>query len=204
MSRSRASTVFAAIATAVAIAAATVMLTPVAASAAPEVHYPPPPPSLVVNHGVVKYGTTVHATGTKYTGRERVSISVLFTPKGSHRARVVKTATLYTDRRGTFFLNLRMAAPGIVVIRATGRSSHKTASAYVTVTDRRQGTGGWVIKKAAFTSALSSPGTAGPSSTAPAGDAGLAIAGLGVLALAGSAAVTHQLARRRRRAAVAA
>lgn len=187
-----------------AIAAATVMLTPVAASAAPKVHYPPPPPSLVVNRGVVKYGTTVHATGTSYAGRERVWISVLFTPRGSHRARVVKTGSVYTDRRGTFFLNLRMAAPGVVVIRATGRTSHKTASAYVTVVNRRQSNGGWVIRKAAFTTAISTPGSAGPGSTAPPGGAGLAIAGLGVLALAGSAAFTHRLVRRRRKAAVAA
>ena len=199
MSRTRASTAFAAIATAVAIAAGTAAFTSVAATAAPKVHYPPPPPSLVVNRGVVKYGATVRATGVRYASREKVYITILFTPQGSHRTKVVKTAVAHTDRKGTFVINMRMTQPGVVIIKAIGKSSHKSASAFVNVISGKHGNGGWVIRNAAFTT-----GSASPTSTAPPGDAGLAIAGLGVLGLAGSATFTHQAARRRRRKTVAA
>src|SRR3954452_1836707 len=72
MSRSRASAVIAAFATTVAMAVGAVTLTSAAASAAPAVHYPPPPPRLVVNHGVVRVGAKVHATGRRFASRETV------------------------------------------------------------------------------------------------------------------------------------
>src|ERR1041384_8227191 len=88
-------------------------------------HYPPLPPLLVVNKGAVKYGSSVKASGRMYGSREKVIVTVVFRPKGSHRYRVLKTTVVRTDRKGKFSVNLKMKAEGLVIITATGKSSRK-------------------------------------------------------------------------------
>jgi hypothetical protein len=181
-----------------------VTLTSTAASAAPKFRYPPPPPSVVVQNGVVKKGNTVRAAGRKYKARERVTITVRFKPKGSNRYRVIKVTSVRADRNGRFYFNVRTSRPGTIVITATGRSSRKSASAFVTVTDKRRWGRGWAMQPVAFTGG-SDASVAAPRSGAPAEDgSGLAIAGLAMMTMAGSAVVTQRVVRRRRKASVAA
>ena len=195
MSRIRASTAIAALVASMAMMAGTVTLSATAASAAPNApvataakHYPPPPPVLVVNKGVVKKNVTVRVTGRKFKAKEKVYIKVTFLPKGSKRFRTVKTATVRTDRYGKFIYNIKMKGAGLVIIKATSKSK-QTGVASVFVIDKKKN-GGWNLRSATVAAAPESTG-----GTAP----GLAIAGIGVLALAGSALVTRQTVRRRRR-----
>jgi hypothetical protein len=160
--------------------------------------YPPPPPSLVVDRGVVKHGSTVHATGRKFGGRERVYITVTFRAAGSHRFRTVRTAVVKTNRNGQFSFNMRAFAAGIVVITAKGSNSRTGASASVYVIDKRKGGSGWTMRRSSYTAGT--PAVAGQPQEPTSNTSGLAIAGLGVLALAGSALITQQALRRRRTA----
>jgi hypothetical protein len=175
------------------VAAVTIAPTAASASRGP-VHYPPPPPQLTVDHGVVKHGASVRATGRKFSGRERVSITVSFRPRGSSRWRTVKTAAVRADRDGHFSINVRMYAPGYVAIKAYGSSSRKSAAAYVYVVDGRRGHGGsWSIRPAAY--------PASTEAAAPQPDhsgSGLIVAGLGLLALAGSTLITYRVTHRRK------
>ena len=214
MSRSRASAVLSSLIATLALTVGFLAFTSGAASAAPREnhsfgwhnHYPPVPPSLVVNKGVVKYGTTVKATGKRYAKKEKVYVTVYFTPKGSHRTKIVKTATVWTDKNGTFRINIKMSKPGTVIIAAKGKTSRKTATAAVWVINKHKGGGGWSVKPVSYTTGLTGPGGGtGVTTLTPAsqpstgGGAELAVAGLGVLGLAGSAALTGQAIRRRRR-----
>jgi hypothetical protein len=215
MSRSRASAVLSSLIATLAMTVGFLAFTSGTASAAPREHaysygwhhhYPPVPPSLVVNKGVVKYGAIVKATGKRYAKREKVYVTVYFTPKGSHRTKIVKTATVWTDRNGTFRISIKMSKPGTVIIAAKGKTSRKTATAAVWVINKSKGHGGWSVRPVSYTTGLTGPGAGGttltPASQTPAGGgAELAVAGLGVLGLAGSAALTGQAIRRRRRVA---
>jgi hypothetical protein len=183
-------------------------LTPGAAYATPSVttmKYPPAPAKMVVNKGTVKVGVTVHATGRKYKAKEKVYVTVTFTPKGSHKSKVVKTAYITADKNGKLSLNVRMAGAGTVVIKGVGAKSHSSASATIHVINKQKGNGGWVIKPAAFSTPLTGGAPAITSiQPIPAGGAGVLLAGLSVMALAGSAVVTRQTVRRRRRVGAAA
>lgn len=198
MSRIRGSTVLATIVAMLVMAVGAVTLTPSAASASHKKHYPPPPPSLVVDRGVVKYGSTVRAFGRKYGSRERVYVTVSYKPNNSRHWRTVRTAVVRTDRNGSFSIRIKLYNAGPVTI--TARGSHQSASAFVYVISNRSGHGGgWSIRRASDTTPLSgTPAT--PESNAP----GLAAAGLGVLALAGSFLLTRRTIRRRRGAKSAA
>ena len=180
--------------------------TATAASAAPKVHYPPERPSLVVSSGVVRKGTTVRAYGRQYRPRERVSVSVRFKAKGAYRYRTIRTTSARTDRRGKFTTSVRTSRAGTMVITAVGRSSRKSASAFVQVTERRRWgrSRGWGMQPVAYTGG-SDASVAAPKSAAPAGDiSGLAIAGLAMMTMAGGAVVTQRVVRRRRKAGAAA
>jgi hypothetical protein len=182
-------------------------LTPGSASATPggsataRVAYPPPPPNMVVNKGTVKAGVTVKATGRNYKGKEKVYVTVTFTPKGSHKSKVVKAAILKADSKGKMIVTVKMSAPGTAVITGKGLTSKKSASATVHVINKHKGHGGWVIVPASF----STGATAGTPVlvSSESGPAGIALVGLGALALLGSAAVTRQTIRRRRVGAAA-
>src|SRR3954471_1789958 len=109
MSRSRALAVLSSLVATLAMTVGVLTFTTGAASADPRGHatgnhnqYPPVPPSLVVNKGVVKYGTSVRATGRNYAAKEKVYITVYFRPKGSWKTRTVKTAAVRADRNGRF------------------------------------------------------------------------------------------------------
>jgi hypothetical protein len=183
-----------------------VALTPGSASATPSVAaqaYPPVKPTVVVNKGTVKKGVTVKATGRKYKAKEKVYVTVSFKAKGSKKYKTVKTATVKTDSKGTFIINVKMSAAGTVIISGKGLTSKKTGSASVFVIDKKKGSGGWVIHPASFTGGPASTSVITPVS-APSGPEGIALAGLGALALIGSAAVTRQTIRRRRRLGAAA
>jgi hypothetical protein len=196
MSRIRGSTLVATIVTMLVMAVGAITLSPTAASASPKKHYPPPPPSLTVDRGVVKSGTTVRATGRKYGNRERVYVTVSFKPDHSRHWRTVKTAVVRADRNGKFTLKIKLYSAGLVVITARGTSSHKSASAFVYVLNRRSGHGGsWSIRPASYAAPL-----AGKPAPQPSHVPALAVAGLGVLALTGCALVTRTTIRRRRRA----
>ncbi|HET9518014.1 MAG TPA: hypothetical protein VFO77_09840, partial [Actinoplanes sp.] len=178
-----------------------VALTPGSASATPAVvagHYPPVKPAMVVNKGTVKKGQTVKATGRQYKPKEKVLVTVYFTPKNSHKTKIVKKIWVRANKKGKFSVHVRMLAAGRVVIKGKGLSSGKSAAATVWVVHKKKGhNGGWVIKPASF-------GTPGGTSvvtpvSAPADDMGYVLAGFGALALIGSAAVTGQTIRRRRR-----
>jgi hypothetical protein len=182
-------------------------LTPGSASATPggsataAAAYPPPPPNMVVNKGTVKAGVTVKATGRSYKSKEKVYVTVTFTPKGSKKSKVVKTATVKVDSKGKFVIAVKMKAPGTVVITGKGLTSKKSASATVHVINKHKGNGGWVIVPASFSTGTTAGTPVLVSSES--GPAGIALAGLGALALLGSAAVTRQTIRRRRVGAAA-
>jgi hypothetical protein len=196
MSRIRGSALVATIVTMLVMAVGAITLSPTAASASPKKHYPPPPPSLTVDRGVVKSGTTVRATGRKYGNRERVYVTVSYKPNNSRHRRTVKTDVVRTDRNGKFSIRIKLYSAGLVVIKARGTSSHKSASAVVYVINKRGGHGGsWPIRPASYSAPLASK-PAPPQSNVP----GLAAAGLGMLALTGCALVTRRTIRRRRRA----
>jgi hypothetical protein len=184
-----------------------VALTPGSASATPSIsskNYPAPPPSLVVNKGTVKKGVVVKASGRKYKAKEKVTITISFKAKGSHKFKTVKTAVIKADKNGKFSINIKMSKAGTVVIKGKGQSSKKSASATVKVIDKKKGgQGGWVIRPASFTGGPASTSVITPVS-APSGPNGIALAGLGAMALIGSAAVTRQTVRRRRRLQAAA
>jgi hypothetical protein len=200
MSRTRASAVFAALVTILAMAAAAVTLTPAVASASRRTHYPPPPPSLMVRPGSVKQNTTVHVTGSQYAKREKVYVTITY-PAQPHRRPAVKTTVVNTGRSGTFSLNLRMTEIGRAAIKARGGNSRKSATALVVVTsshghDQK-------LRRMALATGLEAPSSTGltpASATPPPADRGLAIAGLGVLVLVGTAVITGRATRRRRKA----
>jgi hypothetical protein len=193
MSRIRGSTVLATIVTMLVMAVGAVTLTPSVASASHKKHYPPPPPALIVDRGVVKYGSTVRAFGRRYGSREAVYVTVSYKPNNSRHWRTARTAVVRTDRNGSFSIRIKLYNEGLVTITARG-GSHQSASAVVYVINKRSGHGGgWSIRRASDTTPLSgTPAT--PESNAP----GLAAAGLGVLALAGSFLLTRRTIRRRR------
>ncbi|BCJ54194.1 hypothetical protein Asp14428_56690 [Actinoplanes sp. NBRC 14428] len=201
MSRSRAIAFLTSVFAAMAMTLGLTAFTATAASATPGGHYPPPPPSLVVNKGVVKKGVSVRATGRKYAGKEKVTITVTFRKKGSHRYKTVKTAVLRADRNGKFTYNVKTFQAGILIITAKGKSSRKSASAAIYVIDKKKG-GGWNIRRASYTAGTTAGPVGNPVSATgtPAQPNGtwLAIAGLGVLALAGSTIVTRRTIRRRK------
>ena len=204
MSRTKAAKALSAIVAMLAMTLGLLAFTSGAASATPGNHnkYPPVPPSMVVNKGVVKYGVTVKVTGKRYTAKEKVYVTVYFVPKGSKKAKVVKTASVTASKSGTFTVNVKMSKPGRVIIAGTGKTSKKTATAAVWVIDKKKGSGGWTIKPVSYTTGLTGPATAiAPvSEQTPAGPA-VAAAAIGLFGLAGSAAVTRQTIRRRRRMA---
>lgn len=218
MSRYRALALRASLAAAIAAALGAATLTPGTASAAPDnsaavsqtaadaKKYPPAPPKLTVNHGRVKPGAYVRATGKKYRSREKVTIVVRFKPKGSSTYRTVGQRDIRADRNGKFVLSLRLAKAGTVSIKGRGHTSHQSSTATVIVT-KGKNRGAWVIKFASFDAATPAQpaavaaGAASKNESSPAG--GLAVAGLGAAALIGSAA-TFQVVRRRRRAGAAA
>ena len=207
MTRSRVSAVLSAVMATVAMTLGLLAFTSGAASAAPNGPYPPPPPSLVVNKGVVKYGVTVRATGRQFAKKEKVYVTVYFRAKGSNKLKVVKTATVYTDKNGKFGVNVKMSKAGVAIIAVKGKTSRKTAQASVHVIDKKKGSGGWVIQPVAHTTGLTGPAAGAITPVAasqPAGTAGLTLAGLGVVALAGSVVVTRRTIRRRRAAGVTA
>ena len=134
-------------------------------------------------------------------------ITVYFKAKGSHKVKVVKTATVWTDKNGKFVVNVKMSKPGIAIISAKGKTSRKSAQAAVYVIDKKNGSGSWTIKPVSYTTGLTGPGAGTLTSTpqsAPAGTAGLGLAALGVVALAGSVVITRKTIRRRRAANVTA
>jgi hypothetical protein len=196
MSRIRGSTLVATIVTMLVMAVGAITLAPTAASASPKKHYPPPPPSLTVDRGVVKPGTTVRATGRKYGSRERIYVTVSFKPNNSRHWRTVKATVIRADRNGKFSIKIKLYSAGQVVITARGTSSHKSASAFVYVLNKRGGHGGsWSIRPAAYSSPVAAKPAPSESSTP-----GLAVAGLAVLALTSGAAITRKTIRRRRKA----
>ncbi len=94
MSRSRALAVLSSLVATLAMTVGLLAFTSGAASATPRGHhnefhnhYPMSPPVLVVNKGVVKYGTTVKATGKRYAKKEKVYVTVYFKAKGSNTAK---------------------------------------------------------------------------------------------------------------------
>jgi hypothetical protein len=181
----------------VAMLAGAATFTSTAASAATHTNYPPLPPKLVVNKGKVKQNSTVHVTGRKYVNREKVYVTITY-PRQGHRRPVVRTVTVYANRSGTFSLNLRLTGVGRVSIKARGAKSRKSATVYVTVVKKRGRS--WDFRSAVLPIGTGSTGSTGPATaTQPAQDRGLAIAGFGVLALLGSAVITRQATRRRRR-----
>jgi hypothetical protein len=209
MSRSRASALLVTLAVMLSTMVGTTAAS--AAPAAPSTHYPPPPPSLVVDRGVVKRGVTVWATGRKFDARERVTVVVRFTPKGSTRSRTLRVTAVYTDRNGRFYVNLPTRQAGSIEITATGRSSGQSATAVVFVIDKRKfdnhhksdskgkSGGGVAMKPAAFTD--STVNRAAPEAADSTPDTGrLAIVGLAAMVMAGGALVTQRTIRRRRKA----
>lgn len=209
MSRSRASAVLSAIVATVAMTMGLLAFTSGAASATPRGPYPPPPPSLVVNKGVVKFGVTVKATGRQFAAKEKVYVTVYFKAKNSNKVKVVKTATVYADKKGKFSVNVKMSRAGIVVIAVKGKTSRKSAQAAVSVIDKKKGGGGWSVKPVSHITGLTGADAGATTVTAapqpaPANTAGLSLAGLGVVALAGSVFVTRRTVRRRRDAGIAA
>jgi len=201
MSRNRAIAFLTSVFAALALTMGLTAFTATAASATPGGHYPPPPPSLVVNKGVVKYGVTVRATGRQYKAKEKVTITITFRPKNSHRWKTIKTAALYADKKGKFTYNVKAFSAGMLVITAKGKSSNKSASAAVYVIDKKKG-GGWNIRRASYTAGTTTgvqntPVSVNTTEPQPNG-AWLAVGALGVLALAGSTVIGRRTMRQRK------
>jgi hypothetical protein len=159
---------------------------------------------MVVNKGTVKVGVTVKATGRQYAGKELVTVTVTFTPKGSDTPKTVGKTTVKADANGKIVVTVKTRAPGTAVITGKGTKSNKSASASVHIIDKTKGgQGGWTVKPASFTGGPTGTSVLTPVSATP-GAAGVALAGLGALALIGSAIITRRTVRRRRQAGAAA
>jgi hypothetical protein len=185
-------------------------LTPGAAMATPRPHhtgyYPPEPPVLVVNKGTVKAGKVVRATGRKFAKRERVKVTIVFTPKGNHHRKIVRTIWVRADKHGKFSINTKMSFAGTATIRAKGQKSGQSSTATVKILKAGHGGGWWDVHQVAFTGngGTGTPALSSTPASSPVGGTGMALAGLGVMALAGSAIVTRQSVRRRRKVGAAA
>lgn len=172
----------------------------------PKPQYPAASPTLVVKGGVVNKGETVHANGSQFKARERITITIRFKPANSNRYRTLRTANAATDRDGKFAVSVRASDVGTIVITAVGKSSHQTATATISVIERRKWgrSRGWGMEPVAFTGG---PGAsvAAPRSAAPAEDgSGLTIAGLVIVTMAGGAVVARRTMRRRRKPGISA
>jgi hypothetical protein len=180
--------------------------TSTAASAKPKPHYPPASPTLVVKSGVVNKGDTVYAKGSKFKARERITITVRFKPANSNRYRTLRTVSAATDRGGNFVVSVRASDVGVIVITAVGRSSHQTATATVSVIERRRWGRGrtWGMQPAAFAGGSDASVSAQRSPAPAEDDSGLTIAGLVIVSMAGGAFVAQRMVRRRRKADTAA
>jgi hypothetical protein len=136
MNRSRASMVLATFVAMMAMVVGAVALTSVAASAKPPPKYPPATPRCEVNHGSVHQDSSVRASGSRYTSRERVYVTITY-PAVGHRRPVIKTIIVNASRSGRFSVNVRLTGLGRVLIRARGARSHVPATAVVVVTKNR-------------------------------------------------------------------
>jgi len=197
MSRSRASAVFAALVTMVAILAGAATFTSAAASAAPPTNYPPVKPVLTVQRaGQTHVGSLIYIKGASYARGEKVT-AIVYYPKQGRKWAWTRKITTYANGDGRFRFGLRLAGAGRVAIKATGASSRRSGTIYINV--KKSGRN-WDFRASSFATGVDSPGSAGLTpATLPADDRGLAIAGFGVLALLGSAVITRQVTRRRRK-----
>ena len=139
MSRSRATAVFAALVTMMAMMTGAVTLTSNAASATrPPPSYTPVAPRFTVNTGSVKVNGTIRATGFKYAPRELVYLTITYPPVGG-RPGFVRTVRVNATSGQSFSVNLKLISTGNVTIRARGASSNKPKILTVRVTAARRG-----------------------------------------------------------------
>jgi len=210
MSRFRASVALASLVASLVMTAGVTTLSAEAASAAPNDPYPPTVPALTVNRGTVRVGSSVRATGKGFRSHERVWIAVLYHPLyWDHYTTVLQDYGVHANRNGRFSIKVRMYLPGTAVIKAYGVRSGRLASAPVRVLLFGHGLGGWMITRAGYTYSgrpmavspvTSSTVSSAPRNESPTGMPAVTLAGLGVLALAGSALITRNTIRRRRKA----
>lgn len=125
-----------------------VLLTPGAASAAPD--YPPPPSSISVSSGTVRAGASVGVMGVGFGAKEPVVVQTRYRPKAGFwfpkHGIVIGQKTVWTDKKGEFSTRVATYFPGKVIIVAHGLESGETGSATVNVVPRytsADGYGSW-------------------------------------------------------------
>jgi hypothetical protein len=139
MSRSRATAVFAALVTMMAMMTGAVTLTSTAASATrPPPSYTPVAPVFRVNTGSVQLNKSIRATGFKYAPRELVYLTITY-PRVGARPGFVKTIRTTTTNGQTFSIGIKLISSGYVTIRARGATSNKPKILTVRVTAARRG-----------------------------------------------------------------
>jgi hypothetical protein len=139
MSRSRATAVFAALVTMMAMMTGAVTLTSGAASATPPPSYTPVAPVFRVNATSVQLNSSLRATGIKYAPQELVYLTITYPAVGA-RPGFVKTIRVNTTRGQSFAVSIKLISTGQVKIRARGATSNRAKNVTVLVTaPRRRG-----------------------------------------------------------------
>jgi hypothetical protein len=136
MSRSRATAVFTAFVTMMAMMTGAVTLTSVTASATPPPSYTPVAPKFKVNTQKTTKNGVVYPSGTGYARGEKVYLTITYPALKGKRA-VVKTVVVYASSRGGFSTSVRLTGLGQVSIRARGVVSNKPKTVYVLVVVKR-------------------------------------------------------------------
>lgn len=130
------------------MAAASVLLAPGAASAAPRQneHYPAPPSTISISSGTVRAGNSVGVSGVGFGEHEPVVVQTRFRPRSVWFPRhgiVTHQQTVWTNRDGEFRTRVPTFLPGSIIITARGLRSGERGSATVRVLPRHMGSGGY-------------------------------------------------------------
>ena len=130
------------------MAAASVLLAPGAASAAPRQNdYPAPPSTISISSGTVRAGNSVGISGVGFGEHEPVVVQTRIRPRSGHwfprRGILTHQQTVWTNGEGEFRTRVPTFLPGSLIITARGLKSGESGAATVRVLPRHMGSGGY-------------------------------------------------------------